>query len=127
MGSWEAGAMSTHTEDEKLPYAVREFIEREHRSIGECNACDYKPTSQYEIDQATNRITERYRRGKALIATFEPGEEMRCRNYFVQRYDDPYRYRVEKLVEDQVLGQWVLVPAWATCIEEMRKIREAVL
>jgi len=119
--------MSTLTSEDKLPYAVREFIEREHRSIGDGNACEHRPTYQDQLDRATQRITERYARGKELIATFAPGEEQRCRNYFVQRYNDPYRYRVEKLVEDRVLGHWVLAPAWAMCIEEMRKIREAVL
>lgn len=108
------------------PSELSRAICEEHRAIGENNSCDYKPTSQYEIDEATKRMVERWNAWTKLRATLKEGEENRCRRYW-----DATRRRNSwasawDLVETKLLGQWVLCPRWAALLEEVRKMQEVL-
>lgn len=118
--------MSNSPPDE-LPYNVKQYIRDEHEAEAQSLLADHRPVPMAVIDGITHKLTARWAAGQEFLATISPEDAARCRRFFRKRYDDPYGYHVEKLTEFVALGKWVLAPRWASVLDKMRAMREAVL
>lgn len=109
--------------DQSLPYPLKSYIEREHKSIVNGNQADHKPTFQSELDASTEACTRYYYRGIELMK--EIGEVDLAATLRV--YNLRHEYGAHDLILHCVCKLWVLVPRYVTLVEEMRELRKALV
>lgn len=107
----------------ELSYELEQYIAKKLEEAADANNCDFKATYQPELDRIHERCVALYTRGKELIATIPEEDLGRCRRL----YDD--RRRVGSPFSDQLCatfvdGREVVVPAYVSMIEEVRKLKE---
>jgi len=104
-------------------YKLDRYIENEFKEISENNACEHRPTYKREFDAAEKYIRELYERGEKLIAGISTEDLSRC----AKMYKLKHAYGSHELVKVMLSKTWVIVPHYVTVLEEMKRMREAVL
>jgi hypothetical protein len=108
------------------PYDLQRAIGEEHRSIGESNACDHRPTYQSQLDGVTESMVAEYKAWMTLLASLSEEEIARCKRYWDQTRKPKCWGLNTDLRSTRLAAGWVLCPRWATVLDEVRKLREVL-
>lgn len=75
---------------ERFKYEVERYISDKKRDCIEGNSCDYKGTSQYELDEIEKSIRRGFDRACALLDSMSAEEQAKLRKYAEYRLRTTY-------------------------------------
>lgn len=102
---------------------IKGYIADALDGITEANSVEHRPTRQAELDNEKEACTRMYLVGQEFMADLSQDDLGRCLRMERIRND----YGADCLIQVKISEKWMIVPRYVACIEEMRKLREAVM
>ena len=75
---------------ERFKYEIGRYISDEKSSCIDANSCDYKCTSEYELEQIEKNARTGFARACKLLDSMTDGEQGKLRKYAEYRLGSPY-------------------------------------
>ncbi len=91
--------------------------------FADANAADYRPTYEEGLGEIARKSILEYERGQGFVAGIGSQDVRRCvRLHEIQRENNNF----DALLRVHICGEWMIVPAWAKLLEQVKLLKEAL-